>query len=81
MTSAAALELVRRSLAEVNAALCAALGERAVGLLGDEIGLRATPVPELGLVGDPVPTRAALTSSSRWPPARSRSSRRSPKAR
>jgi acetylglutamate kinase len=37
--------------------LCEAVGERAVGLLGDEIGLRATHVPELGLVGDPVPTR------------------------
>jgi acetylglutamate kinase len=57
VTSAAAMVLVRRSFALVNADLCAALGERAVGLLGDEIGLRATPIPELGLVGDPVPTR------------------------
>ena len=57
VTSAAALVLVRRSLARVNASLCEAIGEPAVGLLGDEIGLRATPVPELGLVGDPVPTR------------------------
>ena len=57
VTSAAAMVLVRRSFALVNADLCAAIGERAVGLLGDEIGLRATPVPELGLVGDPVPTR------------------------
>jgi acetylglutamate kinase len=57
VTSAAALVLVRRSFARVNAGLCDAIGERAVGLLGDEIGLRATPVPELGLVGDPVPTR------------------------
>jgi acetylglutamate kinase len=57
VTSAAALVLVRRSLAQVNVALCEAIGERAVGLLGDEIGLRATAVPELGLVGDPVPTR------------------------
>jgi acetylglutamate kinase len=57
VTSAAALVLVRRSFAQVNAALCDAIGEDAVGLLGDEIGLRATHVPELGLVGDPVPTR------------------------
>jgi acetylglutamate kinase len=43
-------------LAAVNGSLCAALGARAVGLLGDEIGLEATPVPALGLVGDPVPS-------------------------
>jgi len=57
VTSAAAMVLVRRSFALVNADLCDAIGERAVGLLGDEIGMRATPVPELGLVGDPMPTR------------------------
>jgi acetylglutamate kinase len=57
VTSAAAMVLVRRSFALVNADLCNAIGERAVGLLGDEIGMRATPVPELGLVGDPLPTR------------------------
>jgi acetylglutamate kinase len=53
----AALVLVRRSLVRVNAQLCAALGERAVGLIGDEIGLRAEHVPELGCVGDPLPSR------------------------
>src|SRR6185503_13346739 len=47
VTSPAALVLVRRSLARVNDELCAALGERAVGLIGDEIGLRAQHVPEL----------------------------------
>jgi acetylglutamate kinase len=57
VTSPAALVLVRRSLVRVNAQLCAALGERAVGLIGDEIGLRAEHVPELGLVGDPLPSR------------------------
>jgi acetylglutamate kinase len=57
LTSAAAMVLVRRSFARVNADLCDAIGERAVGLLGDEIGMRATPIPELGLVGDPIPTR------------------------
>lgn len=57
VTSPAALVLVRRSLARVNAELCAALGERAVGLIGDEIGLQAEHVPELGRVGEPIPSR------------------------
>ena len=59
VTTAAGLEVVRASLAAVNAALCSAIGERAVPLFGDEIGLDATPVPALGLVGDPVPSRPA----------------------
>jgi acetylglutamate kinase len=57
VTSPAGLELVRASFAAVNAALCAAIGERAVPLFGDEIGLQAEPVPELGLVGNAVPSR------------------------
>ena len=56
VTSPEALEVVRRSFADVGAALCAALGGRADQLIGDEIGLQATPVPELGLVGDPLPS-------------------------
>jgi acetylglutamate kinase len=56
VTSAAVLEVVRTSLAEVNAAVCAAIGSGAVGLAGDEIGLQAVPVPGLGLVGAPVPS-------------------------
>jgi acetylglutamate kinase len=63
-TSASALVLVRRSLAAVNGALCAALGSRALGLFGDEIGLAATPVLELGLVGDPLPCRPAAIESA-----------------
>jgi acetylglutamate kinase len=59
VTSPAGLELVRASFVAVNAALCAAIGERAVPLFGDEIGLEATPVPELGLVGNAVPSRPA----------------------
>ena len=55
MTSPAGLMLVRRALAQVNDVLCRALGPRAVGLLGDDIGLEAKPVPALGLVGEPVP--------------------------
>ena len=56
VTSPEALEVVRNSFAEVGAALCAALGSRAEQLFGDEIGLPATLVPELGLVGDPLPS-------------------------
>ena len=55
VTSKDALQVVRESFAEVNAALCAAIGEPAVPLFGDEIGLRALQVPMLGMVGDPVP--------------------------
>ena len=63
-TTEAALAVVREALAEVNAALCAAIGPRAVGLMGDEIGLEARPVPKLGLVGDPLPSRPALVLSA-----------------
>ena len=55
VTSREALEVVRESLAEVNATLCAAIGEPAVPLFGDEIGLHAMQVPMLGMVGDPIP--------------------------
>jgi acetylglutamate kinase len=55
VTTAAGLEVVRESFAAVNAELCSAI-PRAVGLMGDEIGLPATQVPELGLVGDPLPS-------------------------
>jgi acetylglutamate kinase len=56
VTSAAALDVVRRSFAEVGSALCAAIGPRAVQLFGDEIGLEAVRVEELGLVGEAVPS-------------------------
>jgi len=55
VTSREALEVVRESMAEVNALLCAAIGEPAVPLFGDAIGLRALQVPMLGMVGDPIP--------------------------
>jgi len=57
VTSPEGLELVRSSFQRVNAALCDAIGERAVGLFGDEIGLQAEQVPALGLVGNAVPSR------------------------
>jgi acetylglutamate kinase len=55
VTSREALEVVRESMAEVNATLCAAIGQPAVPLFGDEIGLHARQVPMLGMVGDPIP--------------------------
>jgi acetylglutamate kinase len=57
VTTAEGLAVVRASFHAVNAALCAAIGERAVPLFGDEIGLRAEPVRALGLVGDALPSR------------------------
>jgi acetylglutamate kinase len=56
VTTPEVLEVVRESLAAVNAAICAAIGAAAVGLAGDEIGLEADQVPELGLVGKPRPS-------------------------
>ena len=56
VTTPEVLEVVRESLAAVNAEVCAAIGADAVGLFGDEIGLEARQVSELGLVGEPVPS-------------------------
>lgn len=58
-TDPATIAVVRRSLVAVGAELCMALGPAALHLLGDEIGLEAVPVPDLGLVGEPLPLRAA----------------------
>jgi acetylglutamate kinase len=55
VTSKEALEVVRESMLEVNDALCAAIGDLALPLYGDDIGLRAQQVPTLGMVGDPLP--------------------------
>ena len=64
VTTAEALEVVRESFAKVNAALCAAIGPDAVGLAGDEIGLEAEQVPELGLVGHALPSRPAAVEQA-----------------
>ena len=56
-TDADTLEVVRASLVVVGAELAAALGPAALHLVGDEIGLEATPVRALGLVGEPQPCR------------------------
>ena len=57
VTDDAALAVVREALLEVNRELCATIGPRAVGFAGDEIGLTARRVPELGHVGKPLPSR------------------------
>ena len=59
VTSLPVLAVVRESLLAGGAEVCAALGPCALQLLGDEIGLQAVQVPELGLVGEPVPSRPA----------------------
>lgn len=56
VTTPEVLEIVRESFAAVNAEVCRAIGPRAVPLFGDEIGLRAEPRPELGLVGSALPS-------------------------
>jgi acetylglutamate kinase len=56
VTTPEALAVVREGLADVNASVCAAIGPDAVPLAGDEVGLEAEPVPELGLVGSAVPS-------------------------
>jgi acetylglutamate kinase len=58
-TDPATIAVVRRSLVGVGAELSAALGPAATHLVGDEIGLEAVRIPELGLVGEPLPARPA----------------------
>ena len=59
VTTPEVLKIVRESFAAVNAELCEAIGPRAVPLFGDEIGLAALRLPELGLVGEPLPCAPA----------------------
>lgn len=56
VTTSAALEVVREAFVAVNRDLCEAIGPLALGLHGDEIGLPAHQVPELGLVGEAIPS-------------------------
>jgi acetylglutamate kinase len=71
VTTREGLEVVRRSFRHVNDELCAAIGERAVALLGDEAELQIDPVPQLGLVGEarpaPLPGLARLLDEGRIP--------------
>jgi len=55
VTTPAGLDIVRSSLLAVQAEVCQAIGRLARPLAGDEIGLRATPVTRLGLVGQAMP--------------------------
>lgn len=64
VTGSAALAVVRESLIAVGAELSAALGPTALQLVGDEIGLRARPLPELGLVGEPLPCRPSAIEAA-----------------
>jgi acetylglutamate kinase len=57
VTCEEAIEVVRDALHDVNDVLCTALGADAEPLFGEELGLPATQVPELGLVGRPQPAR------------------------
>jgi acetylglutamate kinase len=71
VTTPEAMEVVRASLRAVNQELWQALGHRAVPYFGEDVGLRATEVPELGLVGEPVlselPTLVRILESGRIP--------------
>jgi acetylglutamate kinase len=57
VTTPEALEVVRDSFRAVSAAVCAAIGVDALPLAGDVVGLEAEQMPELGLVGRPVPSQ------------------------
>jgi acetylglutamate kinase len=57
VTPREALPIVRDSYAKVNAEICALIGEQAVPLFGDEIGLKAERLPALGFAGLPLPSR------------------------
>lgn len=66
VTTEEVLDVVRSSFAEVSREVCSTIGPDALPLWGDEIGLRARQVEELGLVGDPVPSApAAVTEALR----------------
>jgi acetylglutamate kinase len=71
VTTREGLQVVRRSFQHVNDELCAAIGDRAMGMFGDEAGLQVDPVPELGLVGEarpaPLPELARLLDEGKIP--------------
>jgi acetylglutamate kinase len=51
VTSKQAIPLVREAFRRANAELCRQIGDRARGVLGDDLGLEARRLPELGEVG------------------------------
>lgn len=64
VTGEAALAIVRAALVEVGVEVASALGPRALHLAGDEIGLQARRLPELGFVGEPLPCRPAAIEAA-----------------
>src|SRR5205085_2083000 len=56
VTTPEGMAIVRASFEAVNRDLWAELGPKAVPYVGEDVGLRATPIPGLGLVGEPVAT-------------------------
>lgn len=64
VTTPEALVIAREALLAVGAGVCAVLGPNAIHLVGDEIGLEARRLPELGLVGEPVPSRPAAVEAA-----------------
>jgi acetylglutamate kinase len=57
VTTEAVVQVVRESLRKVGVEVAGELGDVAVPLMGDEIGLDASRLPELGYVGEPVVCR------------------------
>jgi acetylglutamate kinase len=51
VTTSEALPIIREAFRRENHALCSEIGARARGLMGDDLGLEASLVPELGHVG------------------------------
>jgi acetylglutamate kinase len=51
VTGAAALPVIRKAFEQENIALCRDVGLRACGVMGDELGLEAEQIPELGEAG------------------------------
>jgi acetylglutamate kinase len=51
ITTAEAMPIVREAFRQENQALCSEIGPRAHGLMGDDLGLEAEPLPEFGHVG------------------------------
>jgi acetylglutamate kinase len=51
ITTAEALPIIREAFRQENSALCSEIGPRACGLMGDELGLEAELLPELGHAG------------------------------
>lgn len=54
VTPPEAMRHVKDAFADENRGLCRQIGASAVGLLGDELGLEAEQLPELGAVGYPL---------------------------